>query len=295
MVTGRTVRIYMADGSPFGIRQAEIFNRTIQALAVSRLRIVELNDQEWSEARGAGVYFLFGRSGSDRAQAYIGQAQNVIQRIANHIREKDFWTEAILFVSKDKNINREYLEARLIAQAEVAARYELDNGKGQSIPGLSRADRDAMEEIISDIRLMLGVLGHPILEPIEPKSGVVSNDSPPGLLNKEFTFSGAKFSASGRMVDEGFLILTDSIAAADETDSLSSGYRRLRATLVDQGVLVPTDDGRLKFTQDYLASSSSQAASMIAGGSRSGPQSWLSGSKTLKEIEAETLPSIPTE
>jgi len=39
---GRTVRIYMADGSPFGIRQAEIFNRTIQALGVSRLRVGEL-------------------------------------------------------------------------------------------------------------------------------------------------------------------------------------------------------------------------------------------------------------
>ena len=75
---GRTVRIYMADGSPFGICQAEIFNRTIQALGVSRARIGELTEDEWNEARGAGVYFLFGKAAAGKPKAYIGEAQNVI-------------------------------------------------------------------------------------------------------------------------------------------------------------------------------------------------------------------------
>ena len=64
--------------------------------------------------RGAGVYFLFGRAeaGGRKPKAYIGQAQNVIERIGNQVKEKDFWTEAILFVSKDKNINKGVLGSK---------------------------------------------------------------------------------------------------------------------------------------------------------------------------------------
>lgn len=51
-----------------------------------------------------GVYFLFGRNDeTDEEQVYIGEAENIFNRLKQHLSEKDFWTECIVFISKDKN------------------------------------------------------------------------------------------------------------------------------------------------------------------------------------------------
>jgi len=178
------------------------------------------------------------------------------------------------------------LEARLIKEALQAGRYELDNGNSQALPNLSRADKDAMEEMIPDIRLILGVLGHPILEPEVERNA--TQDQNRGGLAQEFSFSGRDFDARGRVTDEGFLILSASTAAREVTDSAFPGYKQLRESLMEQRVLVE-ENGRLKFTRDYLANSSSQAANIIAGGNRSGPISWKRGPQTLADIEAAAV------
>lgn len=289
-MSGRTVRIFMADGSAFGIRQCEIFNRTIQGLAVSRARVAEL--KEWEEAGGSGVYFLFGRTDEgDRPKVYIGQAQRVIERVSTHVREKDFWNDVVLFVNKDENINAAYLEARLISEAESVGRYVLDNGKGQQVPVLSRADRDAMEEIVHDIRLILGVLNHPVLEALDRRVPSQADGKSPedqtSLLEAEVKFSGPSFDAQARITDEGFIVLKGS-TAAPEFKVGSLGYQKLRERLLEDGALVP-DNGRLLFTRDFAANSSSQAASIVAGGNRSGPGSWRRGDKSLADLEAAAV------
>jgi hypothetical protein len=53
---------------------------------------------------------------------------------------------------------------------------------------------------------------------------------------------------------------------------LTAGYRELRDRLIADGVIAQESD-YLRFAKDYLATSSSQAASIIAGGNRSGPGS----------------------
>ena len=304
-MNGRTVRIFMADGSAFGIRQCEIFNRTIQALSVSRGRLAEL--REWKESRRSGTYLLFGKNDNGDPKAYIGEAQRVIDRVSTHLREKEFWTEVVIFVNKDENINAKYLESRLISIAKQAARYELDNGKDQELPILSRADNAAMEEMLPDIRLILGVLGHPILEPlvapaVSTTDRTQGTDPPPvlsdsiAILAREFTFTGPSFEARGRVTDEGFLVLKGSTAAREFTVG-NAGYQRLREKLIQDGSLA-VENGHLTFTKDLSSNSSSQAASIMAGGNRSGPGSWKSDGKMLGELETDAvseLTSSPTE
>lgn len=112
---GRTVRMFMADGSASGVKHCEILNRTIQALSVPRKRLAEL--REWNEVRRAGVYFLFGENEDGKLTAYIGEGQKVIERVLSHSREKQFWNDVVVFVNKDENIHAKYLEARLITLA----------------------------------------------------------------------------------------------------------------------------------------------------------------------------------
>ena len=58
MVDGRSVRLYLVDGSPTGILTAEIMNWTGHALVAPRSRLGEALSRD--EASRTGVYFLVG-------------------------------------------------------------------------------------------------------------------------------------------------------------------------------------------------------------------------------------------
>lgn len=55
MPHGRSIRIYLADGSASGIRHAEVVNWTGQAIVCPRTRVAELKG--WEESQRPGVYF----------------------------------------------------------------------------------------------------------------------------------------------------------------------------------------------------------------------------------------------
>src|SRR4051812_28785378 len=99
---GKSIKIFLKDGTVTGIRYGEILNQTIQLLACPRNRITELKTLD--EAKKQGVYFLFGNDeNTGQSKAYIGEG-NVVDRLQRHLAEKDFWNEVILFVSKDENL-----------------------------------------------------------------------------------------------------------------------------------------------------------------------------------------------
>jgi hypothetical protein len=165
---GKTIKIYLPDESVSGIRHAEIANWSGQALACPRARFHEL--RQWTEVQRPGIYFLFGiddRTGEEAV--YIGEAEVVIDRLASHMSGKDFWTDVITFTSKDENLTKahvRYLESRLIGTAKRAGRYRVANATSSQLPLLPRSDRDAMEEFLGSVQMLLGVLGHKVLEPL---------------------------------------------------------------------------------------------------------------------------------
>ena len=64
---------------------------------------------------------------------YIGEGDTILPRLISHNSDdsKDFWSEAVVFVSKDENLTKahaRYLEARLIALAKEAKRATVANG-----------------------------------------------------------------------------------------------------------------------------------------------------------------------
>src|SRR5687767_11665869 len=108
MPLGQSIRIYLADGTVTGIRHAEIINWTGQAIAAPRVRVPEL--ATWSEAKRPGVYFLFGiAEDSGKPLAYIGEGENVYDRLQNHLGSKDYWNEVLLFSSKDENLTKAHV------------------------------------------------------------------------------------------------------------------------------------------------------------------------------------------
>lgn len=289
MSIGRTIRIYLDDGLITGIRHAEIVNWTGQAISAPRTKIKQLSS--WPESQKPGVYFLFGVDDESGGQAlYIGEAENVLERLGHHLANKDFWNEVIFFTSKDENLTKshvKYLESRLIQLAKVASRYVLLNGNDPRLSSLPRGDRDSMEEFISNLRTLLGVMGHKALEPIASHETIQKEEIPNGKEAVEQVFNLNIKSVSARAIvsNEGFIVLAGSTVSGIVKESLSGGYKKLRSQLIEIGVLSSLD-GAFVFTKDQLFTSPSQAAAIIVGYAINGRHSWqTSEGISLKQIE----------
>jgi hypothetical protein len=167
MTHGRTIRIYLQDGTMSGIRHAEIVNWTGQGISVPRTHVKAL--AHWSEATRPGIYFLLGiNKASHHPAVYIGEGENVFDRLSSHLLGRDFWNEAVFFSNKDENLTKahvKYLESRLVRMAKAAARYSVENLNDPPATGLPRGDRDSMEEFIGYLTVIVATFGHHFLEP----------------------------------------------------------------------------------------------------------------------------------
>jgi hypothetical protein len=311
---GKQIRIYLADGTASGVRHAEITNWTGQALACPRSRFSEL--REWQEIKRPGVYFLFGSSEDTGEEAvYIGESEIVLDRLTSHIAGKEFWAELIAFTSKDDNLTKghaKYLEARLVQIANDANRYRVTNSAIPALPALPRPDRDAMEEYLVSTRILLGVLGHKVLDPYvsttkhlpitidtpssaapptaQPSDSRVLVTSPPQGI---FWLHASGINAKAAQTDEGLVVLVGSEASVTAQPSLSGGYRALREKLISQGILVSTAGNSLQLTKDQLFNSPSQAAAVLVGYSINGRDAWRKEDGTtfgqFEEQSSQTL------
>lgn len=301
MSLGKTIRVYLDNGSVSGIKHAEIINWTGQAIFVPRNLIKNLSS--WEESQRPGIYFLFGKNENDNDQVYIGETSNIFNRLKNHLSDnkKDFFTEVIFITSKDDYLTKghvEYLESRLLKIAEESNRYIIDNPNGTNKGILPRSDIDAMEEYLNYIRILTGVLSHKVLEPITTKFQMENKNNNKTLNDKklnEFKVKSKNLNAVGILTDEGIVVKEGSLASKTEADKIPLAYKRLRQILIERNILIENKN-HLYFKEDYLFSSPSQAGSVITGYSVNGRTLWTKDGKTLKEyeenqIEEETVQS----
>ena len=90
----------------------------------------EVHNCDREDMKGAGVYFLFCQEEDGDASVYIGEAENVLERLNQHLRdyqtgkEKYYWNTAVIFVGRDLNKALiRYLENRLVEIARDSKSY----------------------------------------------------------------------------------------------------------------------------------------------------------------------------
>lgn len=296
MEKGKTIRIYLNDGTVSGIRHTEIINWTGQAISCPRKHLPSL--AEWPECTRPGVYFLFGiDDATAQPSVYIGETENVYERLQQHFKEKDFWQEVIFFTNKDENLTKahiKYLESRLVSLAKDADRYIVMNSNQPTCSSLPRSDKAAMEEFIRYQVILLGTMGHRVLEPLadfETKSinADISNLDNPSNELFYINAKNKKSLATAQRTDEGMVIQTNSRAVVEIASSLSNGNKNLRESLVEKGLLQKEGNYYI-FTKDVLLASPSQAASVVLGYSVNGRESWINAmGKSLKVLEEESI------
>jgi len=189
----------------------------------------------------------------------------------------------IFFTNKDENLTKahvKYLESCFINLAISAKRYNLENGTNPQKPLLPRGDKDSMDEFIEQAKGLIGVLGHRILEPLaqineKPSQGIdeVQQIEKEPLSGTKLYLSIKNITAQSMLTDDGIVVLTGSLASKEVTDSLSSGYKKLREKLISQHVMVDKGDTYV-FEKDYLFSNPSPAAAIIVGYSMNGRRRW---------------------
>ena len=168
---GKSIRLYLADGTPGGLLTAEIMNWTGHLVAAPRSALAGLLKR--LEASRTGVYLLLDDDPESLggSLAYIGEGDDVGKRMYQHARAedhggKDFWDRAVILTSKDANLTKahaRYLESRFITLAMQARRSRLVNGTAPAPLPLPEADISDMEYFIAEAQIMLPVLGVNIL------------------------------------------------------------------------------------------------------------------------------------
>lgn len=292
MQYGRKVTVYLADASPSGIRHVEIANWSGQAVACPRSRLVELKD--WYEAQRPGVYFLFEKQTAEVGdRAYIGESENVVKRLTQQDKNQEFWNEVIIFTSKDENLTKahiKYLESRITSLAKIADRYKIENSNTPTESLLPRSDKDAMEEFIHNLKIVLATLGHKVLEPIKVQPQTFHINTPT-LSQYTFSFTIKGLSAKGQQTDDGFVLFKGSQVSDQLNTSMPGKLGQTKESWIKDGTL-SEEENHYVLVKDVLLSSSSYAAALVAGTARSGPQSWINEQgQTLKSLEDALLKS----
>ncbi|HOA05208.1 MAG TPA: GIY-YIG nuclease family protein [Candidatus Fermentibacter daniensis] len=274
---GFSVRIFIPSGEPEALRIVEKSNRTVQGLVFPRALFAEVRRRP--ELKRTGVYILWGPGETGHLhRVYVGEGDDVLSRLDQHARQKDFWTHAAVFISKDQNLNKahvQYLEAKLVTLAREAKRAELDNNNLPQPPDLSEADAADAEGFLGDILLCLPVVGVNLFE--KAKAGTAKT--------RDLTLKAKGIEAHGVYGNEGFIVRAGSQAVHKEVRSIPSYLTELRKSLLDQGVLELSEAG-YTLTQDYIFNSPSTAAGVLLGRSANGRIEWKNATgQTLKEIQ----------
>ena len=275
------------DADPDGRMICELSNWTGKAYRIPRGKVKDCSDRE--ELKSTAVYLLFGKAEflTTKPRVYIGEAENAYGRLVQHVSEKEFWNESVVFISKDENLNKahiKYLESRLYEIAISASRYDVQNGNTPTKSSISEADQAEMEEFIEYVKMLINTMGFKVFEPIV-KENTVNN-----LQSEELFIKGARgANAIGKRVSDGFVVFKDSEIAIDTVPSFPKGFNALRDELIENE-LITQSEGKLKFASDYLFSSPSASAAVVMGRNANGLIEWKDKTgRDLKSIEAQEI------
>lgn len=103
------------------------------------------------------IYFLFNDS-EDENLVYVGQSVNGIQRIEEHVRGKEFWTYAILFVTDNNSFDKlsiDYLEYEFIQRFKRSSYVLTNRDLRLNKPNVSVYDIPNLESFINQIEFLL--------------------------------------------------------------------------------------------------------------------------------------------
>ena len=282
MAYGKAIELFLVNGTADSLITAELSNWNGKALKIPRIEVASCNRDDIAQA---GVYFLFCKEDDGSDSVYIGEAENVKERLVQHIRdyqaekEKYYWNTAVIFIGRDLNKALiRYLENRFVEIARACKRYKVLTKNTYRNTVMKESQIAVMEEFVDNVKILINTLGYKVLDPL------VQTDSAASVTEEEqdLFINIGSVTASGKVTSEGFVVYKGSgVNAKTSSKSLTTSMVKLREKIFADGKVKD-----LTTTEDILFSSSSAAADFILGYSVSGPRTWKTkNGRSLKEIE----------
>ena len=283
MAYGKSIELFLVNGTADSLIIAELSNWNGKAIKIPRMEVSSCNREDITQA---GVYFLFCKEDDGSDSVYIGEAENVKERLVQHLRdyqsEKEtyYWSSAVVFIGRDLNKALiRYLENRFVEIARASKRYLVLTKNTYRNTVMKESQVAVMEEFVDNVKILINALGYRVLEPF------AQMDSSTTSVDDELLYiTSGSVNATGKVTAEGFVVFAGTtVNVKTSAKSLSAGMQKLRQKLFNSDKI-----NNLITSEDILFSSSSVAADFVLGYSVSGPRTWKSkDGRTLKEIESK--------
>ncbi len=124
-MTGKAIELFLVNGSADSLTTAELSNWNGKAIKIPRTEITECDRDD---IKGVGVYFLICQEDDGTDSVYIGEAENVLDRLTQHLRDYQSGKE-------------KYYWNTVLKEAQIAS----------------------MEEFIDNVKILINTLGYKVL------------------------------------------------------------------------------------------------------------------------------------
>lgn len=275
MTYSKSINIFLPTGTSDGPIELEMLNWNGMIIKIPRKEVSTYSDVELDKP---GIYFLFCKDEGNGEFVYIGEAENLLLRLKQHIqrnnlgKEKFFWNNAVCVSGKDLNKALiKYLENHYCQQVKLSSKYELLTQKSSPNMTLKRAEQAAMNEFTDNVDMLMGTIGYSILE----KSKEVENASQTYFYCKSKNGTDAK----GYVSENGFTVCKGSkIAESCASKTFKDTYLKTLDKLIVNKIIV-----NFMFEKDYTFGSPTAAADVVLQSNVSGNEYWIdSNGKKLK-------------
>lgn len=306
MFKGKTIKTFVWEEPYEGIKLVELSNWSGAALFCERHNINNLKsliqNQNFTYSIDTGVYFLLSNddTGTSSTDIYIGETDDFLNRIINHVKHKDWWSDIMLFFSKDLNLTKahvRYLEKVLWERAKQS--LGTLNVKNEHTPGganLPFNEKCDMDDYIENLVFILSSLG---LSHFKNKSHkrkkFQDNEFKLDLTKNTKLSDGNQASAFLSMTENEYILLKGSYIIGEARDSFKgSSYYNLWNNIINSNAVEKIESLSLyKVLEDISFKSPSAAGAIVRARSINGRTAWqrLSDGKTLAEVEFEEASS----
>ena len=206
MAYGKSIELFLVNGSADSLITAELSNWNGKAIKIPRIEVASCTRDDITQA---GVYFLFCKEDDGSDSVYIGEAENVRDRLVQHIRdyqaekEKYYWNTAVIFVGRDLNKALiRYLENRFVEIARSCHRYQVLTKNTYRNTVMKESQIAVMEEFVDNVKILINALGYKVLDPLLQNPASTSPESAQLLyINTGSNFSNKAFQCSNCRID----------------------------------------------------------------------------------------------
>lgn len=291
MNKGRSLELYFVDGRPDGMLTAEVFNWTGHVLRIPKIRLPD--GLRRPEAKQTGVYVLLGQDESG-SLAYIGEAENMADRLRQHASQKDWWDEVVLVTTAGDGLHKahvKYLESRLVEIAKDAGVMRLENGNIPTRASLNEAATANMESFLETLHMVLPAIRVDLFLSKKRSHAEGLQTDQASALRVHLKSPKRGLLASASIVDGEIVVLAGSHITTDWVGNpkYQPHYQQRHKELLASSV-VKVAHPLSTFSENFAFNSLSTAAAILLGRSANGRTEWkLPDGQTYAEWEDKQL------